>query len=230
MGPYFIHSFIQIISCLSSPGQAPPEVWRRYCHEWKSHEDTPLPPQTMNCRAGIQRWNQEICTIILGYQLPPGPVFSYQRLLKGVHWGYLSSKMLCLERKPLLLRGAHARSEEPLSPLCSRLRWLLGPGSQQKDPTWKLPTGQEATAQSPGGVISKSEITESEYDCWTSLEVQWLRTCLPVRETRVRSLVWEDSTHSGATKSTRCNYWCPSTKSPCCATREAAAMRSWACN
>ena len=33
----------------------------------------------------------------------------------------------------------------------------------------------------------------------TSLVVQWLRFCLPVQGTGVQSLVWEDSTCSGAT-------------------------------
>ena len=80
--------------------------------------------------------------------------------------------------------------------------------------------------QSPCGAISESEITDSEYDCWTSLAIQWLRTCLPIRELCVRSLVWEDSTHSGATKPTCCNYWSPSTQNPCSATREATSMRS----
>lgn len=117
-----IHSFIQGISCLSSLCRAPSKVWRRYCLEWKCHEDTSLPPQTVKSRAGIQRWNQEICTIIWGYQLPPSPVFQYQRLLNGMCWGYLSPKTLCLERKSLLLRGACAVSEEPLFPLCSSLR------------------------------------------------------------------------------------------------------------
>jgi len=56
--------------------------------------------------------------------------------------------------------------------------------------------------------------------------VQWLRTCLPIWEIRVQSLVWEDSTHGGATKPTCCNYWSPSTQNPCSATREATAMRS----
>lgn len=128
-GPYFIHSFIQGISCLSSLCRAPSKVWRRYCLEWKCHKDTSLPPQTVKSRAGMQRWSQEICTIIWGYQLPPSPVFSYQRLLNGMRRGYLSPKTLCLERKSLLLRGACAVSEEPPFPLCSSLRWLLGPVS-----------------------------------------------------------------------------------------------------
>ena len=39
-----------------------------------------------------------------------------------------------------------------------------------------------------------------------SLVVQWLRTHLPVQETWVRSLVWEDPTCRGATKPVRHNY------------------------
>uniref|UniRef100_A0A8C0CCV2 EMAP like 1 n=1 Tax=Balaenoptera musculus TaxID=9771 RepID=A0A8C0CCV2_BALMU len=39
-----------------------------------------------------------------------------------------------------------------------------------------------------------------------SLVVQWLRICLPMQGTRVRSLVWEDPTCCGATKPVRHNY------------------------
>ena len=72
----------------------------------------------------------------------------------------------------------------------------------------------------------------------TSLVVQWLRICLPMEGTRVRSLVWEDPTCHGATKlvhhnywacalePTSHNYWSPRAWSLCSATREATAMRS----
>ena len=40
-----------------------------------------------------------------------------------------------------------------------------------------------------------------------SLVVQWLRIRLPMQETWVPSLVWEDSTCCGATKPVCCNYW-----------------------
>ena len=41
----------------------------------------------------------------------------------------------------------------------------------------------------------------------TSLVVQWLRICLPMQGTRVRSLVQEDPTCHGATKPVHHNYW-----------------------
>ena len=41
---------------------------------------------------------------------------------------------------------------------------------------------------------------------WASLVAQWLRVCLPVRETRVRALVWEDPTCRGATGPVSHNY------------------------
>ena len=34
----------------------------------------------------------------------------------------------------------------------------------------------------------------------TSLVAQWIRICLPMQGTRVRSLVWEDPTCQGTTK------------------------------
>ena len=41
----------------------------------------------------------------------------------------------------------------------------------------------------------------------TSLVVQWLRICLPMQETWVWSLAWEDSTYHGTTKPVCYNYW-----------------------
>ena len=37
--------------------------------------------------------------------------------------------------------------------------------------------------------------------------VPWWRICLPMQGTWIQSLVWEDSTCSGATKPVCCNYW-----------------------
>ena len=42
---------------------------------------------------------------------------------------------------------------------------------------------------------------------WTSLVAEWLRIRLPVQGTRVRALVQEDHTCSGATKPVCHNYW-----------------------
>ena len=40
-----------------------------------------------------------------------------------------------------------------------------------------------------------------------SLVAQWLRVCLPMQETRVRALVWEDPTCRGTTGPVSHNYW-----------------------
>ena len=40
-----------------------------------------------------------------------------------------------------------------------------------------------------------------------SLVAQWLRVCLPMQETRVRLLVWEDPTCRGAAGPVSHNYW-----------------------
>jgi len=48
----------------------------------------------------------------------------------------------------------------------------------------------------------------------TSLVVQWIKICLPMQGTRVRSLVQEDSTCRGATKPMYHNYWSPRTLVP----------------
>ena len=42
--------------------------------------------------------------------------------------------------------------------------------------------------------------------CGASLVAQWLRICLPMQETRVRALVWEDPTCRGATRPVSHNY------------------------
>ena len=39
-----------------------------------------------------------------------------------------------------------------------------------------------------------------------SLVAQWLRICLPMQETRVRALVWEDPTYRRATGPVSRNY------------------------
>ena len=41
----------------------------------------------------------------------------------------------------------------------------------------------------------------------TSLTVQWLRICLPMQRTQVRSLVWEESMFPEAAKPTHHNCW-----------------------
>ena len=57
-----------------------------------------------------------------------------------------------------------------------------------------------------------------------SLVAQWLRICLPMQDTRVRALVWEDPTCRGATRPVSHNYWaCVS--GACAPQREAAIVR-----
>ena len=41
----------------------------------------------------------------------------------------------------------------------------------------------------------------------TALVVQQLRIYLPMQGTQVQSLIWEESTHCGATKPIHHNYW-----------------------
>ena len=68
--------------------------------------------------------------------------------------------------------------------------------------------------------------TQLKHDQGTSLVVQWLRICLPMQGTQVRSLVWEESTCCGTTKPKQHNYWNPCTQSLCSATREATTSRT----
>ena len=55
----------------------------------------------------------------------------------------------------------------------------------------------------------------------TSLVAQWLRICLPMQGTRVRSLVQEDPTCRRATKPMHHNYWACALGPACC--------NYWAC-
>ena len=56
--------------------------------------------------------------------------------------------------------------------------------------------------------MSRSEIDSVIYRLPTgaSVEVQWLRFCLSMEETRVQSLVWEDPTGHRVTKPVHHNY------------------------
>ena len=54
-----------------------------------------------------------------------------------------------------------------------------------------------------------------------SLVAQWLRIRLPMQETRVQALVWEDPTCRGATKPMHRNYWT--------CVLEPASHNYWAC-
>ena len=83
---------------------------------------------------------------------------------------------------------------------------------------------------------------------WTQrgfLVAQWLRNCLPMQETRVQSLVWEDPTRLRATKpvshncwacalgprngnywAQKLHYWSPCTLEPVLITRETTSVRT----
>ena len=51
---------------------------------------------------------------------------------------------------------------------------------------------------------------------WATLAVQWLRICLEMKGTLVRSLVWEDLTCLEATKPVCHNYWAHVTEPVLC--------------
>ena len=48
--------------------------------------------------------------------------------------------------------------------------------------------------------VLKVQFTVPSKNIRASLVAQWLRICLPMQETRVRALVWEDPTCHGATR------------------------------
>ena len=55
-------------------------------------------------------------------------------------------------------------------------------------------------------IYLKKMKTLNQKDICASLVAQWLRICLPMQGTRVRALVWEDSTCRGATRPVSHNY------------------------
>ena len=67
----------------------------------------------------------------------------------------------------------------------------------------------------------------------TCLVVWWLRICLPMQETRVRALGWEDATCRGATKPVHHNYWAcalePTSHNYWACALEPASHNYWAC-
>ena len=73
--------------------------------------------------------------------------------------------------------------------------------------------------------MSPPQKINDNYVMWASLVVQWLRICLPVQETRVRALVWEDPTCRGATGPREPQLLSLRDWSLCSATREAATVR-----
>ena len=57
-----------------------------------------------------------------------------------------------------------------------------------------------------GGIMKAGKTKRSENFPVASLEVQWLRICLPTQETWVQSLIWEDPTCPRTPKPMRHNY------------------------
>ena len=56
--------------------------------------------------------------------------------------------------------------------------------------------------------------------------VQWIRIHLPRQEKSVQSLIWEDPTRHGATKSVPHNYWSPHALEAVLSNKRSYAMRS----
>ena len=66
--------------------------------------------------------------------------------------------------------------------------------------------GQGSPAWGPTLLLSPPRNGKKNLRAGTSLVARWLRIRLPVQETRVRALVWEDPTCRGATKPVHHNY------------------------
>ena len=73
-------------------------------------------------------------------------------------------------------------------------------------------------------VIGWIEATSKKICYGTSLVALWIRVCLPMQGTRVRSLVWGDSAYCGVNLCSRASE--PQLLSPCGATAEACEPRA----
>ena len=101
------------------------------------------------------------------------------------------------------------------------------PWRRERLPTPLFWSGEFHGLYNPWGV-AKSLALLSDFHCHFHLVIQRIRIRLPVQETRVRSLVWEDSTCHGATKSMCHNYWSPLTWRPHAAATEVRVPRACA--
>ena len=75
--------------------------------------------------------------------------------------------------------------------------------------------------------INKKLKKEWKFHLRASLVAQWWRTCLPMWETRIQSLIWEDPTHHEATKPVHHNYWARALEPGSHHTAEAQPKINW---
>ena len=90
----------------------------------------------------------------------------------------------------------------------SRKSKLLIPDSWQNPRLYQILTVPNILSSCKFCHLKVSILSASSFKvcCWTSLVAQWLRICLPMQGTQVRTLVWENPTCRGATKSVCHNY------------------------
>ena len=98
------------------------------------------------------------------------------------------------------------------------LRWL----NQSRKLPRKIHKGTLPTSYTRGTL----NLTELKHKDRASLVAQWLRVCLPMQDTRVRALVWEDPTCRGAAGPVMPQLLSLRVWSLCSATREAAVVRA----
>ena len=99
--------------------------------------------------------------------------------------------------------GPHPRDldlELPPSPLVSHPPCISHDAPHL---SWRNKPGPESLSSMPCNITSFAFL---KIGGGASLVAQWLRICLPMQETRVRALVWEDPTCRGATRPVSHNY------------------------
>ena len=104
-------------------------------------------------------------------------------------------------------QGYRKLIKNPLKMACRMYRWLEWGGTkklrQNNSPTLLTFSGNIKPEYKNHSTLTLNQKTVIR----TSLVAQWLRICLPMQGTRVRALLWEDSTCRRATKPVRHNYW-----------------------
>ena len=110
--------------------------------------------------------------------------------------------------------GGHEQKHGNSKGVCPRAKLGEGTACAKPGMVWRL------------GASDTSALLGLNCKRRTSLAVQWLSLHLPVKQTRVPSLVWEGSTCHGAAKRAHYNCWARKLWSLSSATKEATIVRS----
>ena len=166
-------------------------------------------------QVSTQKWAFQVALVVKNPAVNAGDIRDKDsipglgRSLKGGRGNPLQYS--CLENP--MDRGAWRPTAHRITKSLTRLKWLsthatesiLGWRVSWWDVGAPAPELDQDLDEFPD--LSRAVSLVKRRSCRTSLGVQWIRICLPMQGTPVRSLVWENSTHHRATKPVHHNYW-----------------------